>query len=621
MSVAITFVRVDVARLEAFVKRAFLAMGLSERETAICAAGLMHAEMRCLPGQGQGVGRLTGYFDRLSQGLYVPGTEIQVVKESSALAFIDADMAMGSIVGQDAMAIAVDKAKTCGIGAAFVHNSTHFGSAGFHALRAVEADCIGIAMTNAGAEMAPWGGRSPRVGTNPWGLAAPTGGDFPALLDIALTTAGKGMMRWHEREGKTMPRDWALTPDGYETDDPTAAMAGALLGIGQYKGYGLSMFTDILTGVISGGGFGLAPFRDRDIAKLDVAHTFIAIDINFFMPIEAFKRRMDAFIAEVKGSELRPGFDEILVPGEIDHRRETGYRRDGAQLDEQVFLRLNELAATLGIAPLPERESTPHPGPLLEAPDSRRGEAVTRPQSVPTKLSRPLAKRVAGLAAPKAVAADSVDLPSHVIDAAIDALARGETHYTDRPGIPQFRGWVADYLNARYRLALDPAEVTITCGGAEARFVALTRLARAGSSILCPGDSTLIQGPAHLVGAHIIDSLEGSADVSLLYLRPDDDRGLVAELLRSAVATDAWIIWDISSADDKSDFHPAQDETLSSRVVTINSLSPQMAGWRLGWMAGSEAALRLRAGKQAITICTTAVSQWAGLAYLRTDEI
>src|SRR5690606_8359822 len=116
----------------------------------------------------------------------------------------------------------------CGVGMAIVHNSTHFGSSGVHARLAVEHDCIGIAFTNAGAEMAPWGARTPVVGTNPWGIAAPTGQGYPVVLDIALTTAGKGMMRWYEREGKKMPLDWALTPDGQETDDPTAAMAGAL---------------------------------------------------------------------------------------------------------------------------------------------------------------------------------------------------------------------------------------------------------------------------------------------------------------------------------------------------------------------------------------------------------
>ncbi len=346
---SIPMIRVDVERLDAFVRRAFRALGLSASETEHCANGLMHSELRCLPGQGQGVSRLSGYEERIRKGLYQPGTSIEVIKQSPALALIDARMAMGSVVGQEAMALAAQKAQACGIGAAFVYNSTHFGSSGFHAMRALPAGCIGIAITNAGPEMAPWGGREARVGTNPWGLAAPSGGDFPVVLDIALTTAGKGMMRWRERQGQSMPRDWALTPDGQETDQPTAAMAGALLGIGQYKGYGLSLFTDVLTGVISGGGFGLAPFHDRGIAKLDVAHTFLAIHIDFFMPLDQFKARMAAFITEIKSSPLRPGFDEILVPGEVDHRREQSYRRDGALLDAQVLDRLRALADRLGV--------------------------------------------------------------------------------------------------------------------------------------------------------------------------------------------------------------------------------------------------------------------------------
>lgn len=346
---AITLIRVSVDALEDFVYRAFIAMGLSEEEAGYCTNGLMQSELHCLPGQGQGVGRLTGYYDRITKGLYKPGTEIEILKESPALALIDAHQVMGSVVGQKCMEIAIEKAKISGIGTTIVRNSTHFGSSAVHARLALESNCIGIAITNAGPEMAPWGGRSPRVGTNPWGLAAPTGGDFPVVLDIALTTAGKGMMRWYKREGKKMPLDWALTPEGNETDNPTEAMAGALLGIGQYKGYGLSMFTDILTGVISGGGFGLAPYQDRSIAKLDVAHTFIAIDIDWFMPIDEFKARMDAFVTEIKTSELRPGFDEILVPGEIDYRREQEYRRDGAKLEAQSFDRLQKLADTLNI--------------------------------------------------------------------------------------------------------------------------------------------------------------------------------------------------------------------------------------------------------------------------------
>lgn len=343
----ITKVAMPVDALETFCFNALRAMGMSEEEARYCTIGLMDAELHYHPGQGQGITRLTGYYKRIKEGGYDLGAPFEIVKESPALALVDAHNGLGSVVGQKAMKLAVDKAKISGIGTVIVRNSTHFGSSAVHSRVAVEYDCIGIAMTNAGPEMAPWGAASGVVGTNPWGISAPTGGDFPVSLDIALTTAGKGMMRWHEREGKKMPLDWAMTPEGEETDDPTAAMTGALLGIGQYKGYGLAFMTDMLTGVIGGGGYGLVPYSNP--MKLDVSHTFIALDIAWFMPVAEFKARMDDFINMAKSAKKRPGVEEILVPGEVEYRREQGYRQNGALVDEDVFNRLAELAQTLGI--------------------------------------------------------------------------------------------------------------------------------------------------------------------------------------------------------------------------------------------------------------------------------
>lgn len=344
---SIDLVRVPVEELDNFVVNAFKAMGVPSDEARMCANGLMQSELRCLPGQGQGVRRLPTYHKRISNEWIIPGAEYEIVKESPALALIDAHNGLGSAVAQKSMKLAVEKAKVSGIGTVIVRNSTHYGSSAVPARLALESDCIGIAFTNAGPEMAPWGGAEGRVGTNPWGIAAPTAGDFPVVLDIAITTAGKGMMRWYEREGKKMPLDWALTPEGEVTDNPGAAMAGALLGIGEHKGYGLAMMTDVLTGVIAGGGYGMAPYANND--RQDVSHTFIALDIEWFMPVDEFKQRMTDFVNEIKSSKTRPGFDEILVPGEIDHRREIEYREDGAKLDANVFDELNALADTLGI--------------------------------------------------------------------------------------------------------------------------------------------------------------------------------------------------------------------------------------------------------------------------------
>jgi LDH2 family malate/lactate/ureidoglycolate dehydrogenase len=170
------------------------------------------------------------------------------------------------------------------------------------------------------------------------------------VLDIALTTAGKGMMRWREREGRAIPIDWALTPEGEETTDPTAAMTGALLGIGQYKGYGLSLMTDVMTGVLSGGAFGVDPYSNP--AKQDVSHSFTAIDIEWFMPLAKFRDRMARLTAMIKASRLRPGFAEVLMPGELEHRREMEKRQHGVPLDRSVYEDLLALARELGIPPV-----------------------------------------------------------------------------------------------------------------------------------------------------------------------------------------------------------------------------------------------------------------------------
>ncbi len=233
----------------------------------------------------------------------------------------------------------------------------------------------------------------------------------------------------------------------------------------------------------------------------------------------------------------------------------------------------------------------------------------------PLTLSRALASRVARLDALPAPPQDEPEVLENVVEAAVAALARGETHYTDRPGIPEFRAWVADHMAERYNVAVDPSEVTITCGSTEARFVTMTLLVEAGGVVLSPGDSARIRGALHILGADVVDSIR--EDVSLLYITPDVYRETAIELLQRAEDANWWIVYDLSFAQTAPPFHPAQNEKLASRVVTIDSLSADLAGWRLGWMAGSAAALRLCAGKQAITICTTAVSQWAGLEFLK----
>ncbi|MBM1219793.1 Ldh family oxidoreductase [Ponticoccus sp. SC2-23] len=347
MTDRIPMTNVDRAQLRAFVAEAFEALGLTAEDAGIFSDALVFSELRFHPGQGQGVARLRRYQERIGNGEVDPQAGWSIVKEGPALAIVDAHNGIGTVAASKAMDLAIAKAKENGIGTVVVRNSTHYGSSAVHACRALDQGCIGIAYTNAGPEMAPWGGREGATGTNPWSIAAPSDKGFPVVLDIALTTAGKGMMKWYEREGRKMPLDWALTPEGEETDDPSAAMAGALLGIGGHKGYGLAFMTEATTGVLSGGGFGLTPYSDPN--KLDVSHFVQAIDISWFMDPADYARRMGEFVDMCKSRALRPGFDEILVPGEQEARRVAAKSAGGVPLDDRVLADMQTLGRELGL--------------------------------------------------------------------------------------------------------------------------------------------------------------------------------------------------------------------------------------------------------------------------------
>ena len=145
--------------LQAFMEEGFRTLGLPDNDARLFADALIFSELRFHPGHGQGVKRLRRYHERISKGLVDPQTRLEVIKESPALALLDANNGIGTVAAARAMTMAIEKAKVCGIGQVIVRNSTHYGSSAVHAVQAANAGCIGTSYTNAGPEMAPWGGR------------------------------------------------------------------------------------------------------------------------------------------------------------------------------------------------------------------------------------------------------------------------------------------------------------------------------------------------------------------------------------------------------------------------------------------------------------------------------
>jgi aspartate aminotransferase len=210
----------------------------------------------------------------------------------------------------------------------------------------------------------------------------------------------------------------------------------------------------------------------------------------------------------------------------------------------------------------------------------------------------------------------SITTPEVACEAAIAALARGETHYTDRPGILPLRQKVAEMLQTRYGLEADANTIVITCGDTEARFVAVQCLLGSGDGLLCLENASLLEPALIVRDAKLVMPEEGLESVKVLYLTSETNEVQRDNYLQQASEKGWWVIFEVTS-DDTS--HPARHAELKDKTVTIGAIGKAqgLESWRVGFLQAPKGeAAELRSFKQALTICTTSLSQYAALALM-----
>ncbi len=343
---------VPAGELLAFCRACFEKLGLPPRGARLAAENLIFANLRGV--DSHGVIRMKIYAERLRAGGFNPKVRPKVVSEQESSALIDARHGVGQVAASTAMKLAIAKARKTGAAVVSVKNSNHFGASAFYAMRALEHGMIGFASTNAGPTMAPTGGREGRLGNNAMAVAVPAGNFPPIVLDMATGAVAWGKIFVAQQEKRKIPVTWALDRNGVPTDDPgAAAHQGLIQPFGGYKGYGLSLLIDILTGVLSGGGFSthVKTLYKEIEAPSQVAHTCAALRVDAFMPLAKFRKRMDAVIRLMHLCPTAPGVDRIFVPGEIEHETEQRRKAEGIPLNAKLRDELRALGAELRVRP------------------------------------------------------------------------------------------------------------------------------------------------------------------------------------------------------------------------------------------------------------------------------
>lgn len=332
----------------------FVAVGVSENGAAKVAESLVDADRRGIPSHGAML--VSMYVDRLRSGSVSTRDEAEVLIDAGAIAVLDAHHMLGQLSGDQAMELAVGKAKSHGIGAVTVRRAFHFGGAFRYVQEATRTGCIGVAAANTRPLMPAPGGASPVVGNNPLAFGVPNGEDEPIVTDMALSEAALGKIRLAASEGREIPETWATDPEGQPTTDPEAAIAGMLLPIGGPKGYGLAVVVDVLTGVLSGGQSGAGVkglYADTSVPN-DCAHFFLALDVESFANPQEFTGRLRELATQITDSDRAPDVDRLLLPGQLEAERYEQSEERGIELDESTLTSIDE-AADLVEADLPER--------------------------------------------------------------------------------------------------------------------------------------------------------------------------------------------------------------------------------------------------------------------------
>lgn len=340
-------VSADVLRRQ--IAGVFQTWGMSEEDIATTVHVMVETDLRGI--DSHGVGMLASYQEKKDHGRIKPRPNVRVLQETPAVALLDADCSMGHPPSVNAMKLAVQKAKTVGIGAVGVRNSNHYGAAGYYSLLAADLGVIGLSFTSVtSAIVVPTFSRDPYLGTNPIAFAAPAKRNKAFSLDMATSTVASGKVSIAKRTGKPMPVGWVLDREGQPLTDASKAPNGnrrlTPLGgnreLGSHKGYGLAMMVEILCSTLTGQICAPRDVNDPDFrhkTQETTGHFFIAIDPAMFSGGDDFRDEMDALMDRMRGLPAIDPNQPVQVAGDAEYaeyevRCKSGIPLSSALVDE-----------------------------------------------------------------------------------------------------------------------------------------------------------------------------------------------------------------------------------------------------------------------------------------------
>lgn len=320
--------------------------GVPSDDADLTARSLVQADQRGI--FSHGLLRLPLYAEAIRLGGINPTPALSYSSKAKGVAVLDADAALGQVAMQSAVDKVLEMGEVQGIAAVAVQNSSHYGAGAFWSDQLAAAGFLSFITSSTGPVVAPHGGTTKVLGTNPLTLGAPTSEDWALTADLATSNGAYGKVIAARNEGQQLPEGWAVDTDGNPTTDPDAAAAGSMIPFGNHKGSAVSVLLEAFASSLTTATFA---YETVDIwsspsSRMNNGHLIVAINTEAFTGRSHTEARVADLQQRVRGAG--PAGREVHAPGDPERAKEvaatTSVRLPGSTAEQ-----LRELATKLSI--------------------------------------------------------------------------------------------------------------------------------------------------------------------------------------------------------------------------------------------------------------------------------
>ena len=308
--------------------------GLDQETAQKVADVLVHADITGV--HSHGVMRIEHYCKRLAAGGLNKTANFSIEQISPSVAILDSDDGMGHAALIAATEHGIKLAAETGLGFVSVKNTSHCGALSYFMEQATDQGMIAIAMTQTDTCVAPYGGATRFIGTNPLAFGFPVEGSTPMIVDFATSATAFGKLLLAKESGKPIEKGLAIDANGYETTDANEAVT--LLPFGGHKGTGIALAIDALTGILMGAEYGnhIVRMYDEYDKMRKLASLVIVIDPRK-LGSPLFPVIMAMMVKELQAAPPAPGVEKVLAPNDIQVEYKAKCQKEGIPIKTELY--------------------------------------------------------------------------------------------------------------------------------------------------------------------------------------------------------------------------------------------------------------------------------------------